>query len=303
MDIEALKKQFHQRDRVVRVISKDGFFRAVAIKNTNSVATAQSRHNLDTLPAYFLGKAMTAASLMAAFLKGEERLSVEIQGSSVIKKVFAEAIQVGEVRGFVDMANTEEMPDRLDSIESAIGAGTMRVARVLYNKSEPIIGVVELVQGDVATDLAYYYRQSEQIPTAVLLDITFDEQGMVKHSGGMLVQSMPGAKLEDVVRVAEKLYELAPITSFIEAGKNPEEIIRAAVDFEFDVVKTAPVDFFCRCSKETFLKRLVTLGSDEIKAMKNEGDQEVVCQYCNEKYIIDQNDFETMLVEIQAKKN
>lgn len=302
MDINAIKNQLKGRDRVIRILSKDGLFRGVALKNTIMAKDAQLKHNLDALPAFFLAKAMSAATLISAFLKGEERISIDIEGNGIIERLFAEAIQVGETRGFVRV-NSDYDESRLSTLDEALGFGKMRISRVLYNKTEPVVGITELVQGDISTDLAYYFRQSEQIPSAVLLDASIDDSGKIKQSGGLIIQAMPQAPLKDIARVTEKLYNMKPISEMLEQGLTTEDIMREAVDFDFEVVKHAPVDFFCRCSKETFLNRLITLGNDEIKDMRENAHNEVVCQYCNEKYIIEDADFDRILTEIQAQKN
>lgn len=302
MDINKAKSNFQKRDRVIRILSKDGHFRGVGVKNTAMAQDAQLRHNLEALPAFYLAKTLAASTLLSAFLKGEERVSIEINGSNYITKIYSESIQVGETRGFIRINNNFDT-NTLDNIEGAIGNGKIKVSRILYNKTEPIIGITELANGDISTDLAYYFSQSEQIPSAVLIDASIDDNGKILQSGGIIIQAMPQAPLKEIVRITERLYELPPIAKLLEEEKTIEEILRQATDFDFEIIKHSPVDFYCRCSKESFLNHLVTLGAEEIKDMRLQGQTELVCQYCNEKYIIDENDFERILTEIQAKNN
>jgi len=302
MDVQKAKGNFQKRDRVIRILSKDGYFRGVGVKNTSMAQDAQSRHNLEALPAFFLAKTLAASTLLSAFLKGEERVSIEIDGSNYITKIYSESIQVGETRGFIRV-NKNFDTKTLEKTDSAIGKGKIKVSRILYNKTEPIIGITELANGDISTDLAYYFSQSEQIPSAVLIDVSLDENGKILQSGGIIIQAMPQAPLKEIVRITERLYELPPITKMLEDGKTIEEIIRQATDFDFEVIKHSPVDFYCRCSKEGFMNHLVALGAQEIKDMRQLGQTELVCQYCNEKYIIEESDFDRILTEIQAKNN
>ncbi|HOM05622.1 MAG TPA: Hsp33 family molecular chaperone HslO [Candidatus Kapabacteria bacterium] len=302
MSLQSIKDSFTKRDRVIRILSKDGYFRGVAVKNTAMALDAQARHNLDATPAFFLAKTLAASTLLSAFLKGEERVSIEIDGSNYIRKIYSESIQVGETRGFIRVDNKYDS-SKLHSIDDAIGKGKIKVSRILYNKTEPIIGITELAQGDISTDLAYYFSQSEQIPSAVLLDASIDDNGKILQSGGLIIQAMPQAPLKEIVRITERLYELPPISKLLADGHTIEEIIRQATDFDFQIIKHSPVDFYCRCSKEGFLSHLVALGADEIRNMQKEGHTELVCQYCSEKYIIEENDFARILTEIQAKNN
>lgn len=302
MDFSSAKSNFQKRDRVIRILSKDGHFRGVGVKNSGMALDAQLRHNLEAIPAYFLAKTLAASTLLSAFLKGEERVSVEIDGSNYITKIYSESIQVGETRGFIRVNKNYDV-NLLKRMDDALGKGKIKVSRILYNRTEPIIGITELAQGDISTDLAYYFSQSEQIPSAVLLDASIDENGKISQSGGIIIQAMPQAPLKEIVRITERLYDLPPISKLLAEGATIEEIIREATDFDFEIIKHSPVDFYCRCSKESFLTHLVALGADEIRDMKKQGQTELVCQYCNQKYVIDENDFERILTEIQAKSN
>lgn len=299
MDTESLKQQFQKRDRVIRIFSHDGYFRAVAVKNTNMAKTAQIQHKLSHIPAFFLARTMAASTMMAAFLKGEERIIVECEGSSFIKKIFSESLHTGETKGFISAGEEIE----LSSVSDALGLGSMRVTRVLYNKSEPVQGIVDLIKGDIATDLAYYYTQSEQTPSAVIIDTLFDDKGIITSSTGIIVQAMPGAKPSDIKEVTMRLAEIQSLSTIIDRNSGLESALREFLPFEFSVVKNHPVDFYCRCSKKSFMQRLITFGEDEIKDMQLQGNNELVCQYCNEHYYLDDNDYENMITEITAKKN
>ncbi|MCO5252426.1 MAG: Hsp33 family molecular chaperone HslO [Candidatus Kapabacteria bacterium] len=299
---EELKKIFQQRDRSVRVLSKDGFFRAVCVKSSNTSLTAQRNHKLDKVSAFFLSRMMSSSLMIASFLKGEERVVIEVDGSNVFKKLFAESMQLGEVRGYVDMNNTENIY-HVNDISEIIGSGSLRITKILYHKAEPIQGIVPLVKGDIADDLAYYFVQSEQIPTAVVLDVEFDDSGEIKHSGGLMVQAMPGFHIDQLQAVLDKLENITPLSDYFSAGLNPKQIMKEVLPFEFDVINSTQVDFFCRCSKEMFLSKLLTLGAEEIKSMKSSQHNELVCKYCNKHYYIQDDDFDKLIEESLAKTN
>ncbi|HYF04096.1 MAG TPA: Hsp33 family molecular chaperone HslO [Patescibacteria group bacterium] len=297
-----LKKKFLKRDRVLRVITKDGKFRAAAIKNTEIARIAQQRHALDPLAATLLARLMSGASLMSSFLKGEERITIETDSTGVIKLLFAESLQVGEVRGFVRYAkDAGERP--VATIGDALGIGLLKVSKVQYNQPEPTTGIVQLIKGDISTDLAYYLRQSEQIPSAVVLDVDVDDSGKIAHSAGLLVQAMPGATEAEVKKIMDSIRELPSLAELLGTGYNPEEILRQALPMEFDVTSSTPIDFYCRCSLDRFKEMLMTLGISEIEDMQKQGQNELICQYCNEHYYLSENDFDVMLAETRARTN
>lgn len=300
--VENLKRQYRTRDRVSRVISEDGLFRAVAVRNTNTAIEAQKRHNLGYMPAYLLARIFSSATMMSAFLKGEERIIIEAKGDGPIKRVYGEALQVGETRGFVEFADdASEKP--IVNIADALGNGVLKISKILFNKPEAVTGTVELVKGDIATDLANYFTSSEQIPTAVILDVDFDDNGLIKQSGGIMVQALPGASEEKILEVYSSLQKIDSLTKYYNDDLNAKDLLKEVLNFPHKEVNSAIVDFFCRCTKEGFMGKLLTLGSEEISQMQKEAHNELVCVYCNNKYELGTEDFDILIAEAQAKEN
>ncbi len=297
MDTNELKKMYMQRDRSARAITTDGKFRAAAIINTNTAREAMRRHQLDALSGLLLSRTLAAASLMASFLKGEERIIIELMGNGVVKKIFAEALQLGEVRGYVEHNSTPENTD------TPLGIGLLRVTRVLYGKFEPVSGVVALQKANVTTDLASYLTQSEQIPSAVRLDVDMSESGEVFHSAGIIIQAMPDAGEAEIMKVQNSIIELGSLAELAAKGYQPDEILRQIMPSETEIINKTPVDFFCRCSLDRFKSILLTLGLGELQAMRSEGQRELVCQYCNNHYQLSDEDFDGLIEQLQAQRN
>lgn len=299
---DALKKEFQLRDRVVRVLSEDGYFRAVAVKNTTTAKTFQEKHHLDRLTSFLLARALSAATMMSSFLKGEERIILEFEGAGPVSRIYAEAMQVGESRGFVVLSpNAENIP--INEIGDALGAGILRVSRILFNQAEPITSMVTLAKGDIATDLAQYFVNSEQIPTAVILDVEYNDDGTISQSGGVMVQALPGYSDSQLKDVYEELMKIRTIAGLYSQNYNPRDVLKDVLPFDFKLISSSQVDFFCRCSKEGFMDKLLTLGISELKSMKEQGENELVCQYCNTHYILEPADFNKLIEESKAKNN
>jgi len=256
MNKEELTSLYKLRDRSVRVLSKDGHFRAVCIKNSTSARTAQVNHHLSHYQAGLLGRALSSASLLSSFLKGEERIIIELEGNGPISKVFAEALQIGEVRGYVNYDKNYNY-DTIESISDLIGTGVLKVSKVLYNKREPIMGIVPLIKGDVSSDITEYFSSSEQIPSIVILDVDFDETGIISQSGGLIVQAMPGFTTESLKIIYNKLMNISKLTKYFEDALTPLEVMKQVLPFNFDLISSSQVDFFCRCSKEAFLDKSI----------------------------------------------
>lgn len=302
MNNTELKNQFKLRDRVIRALSKDGKYRIAIIKNTQSVRTASENHNLPVIPARYLAKAMSASSLLAAFLKGEERIIIDIDSTGPISKIFAEAMQIGEIRGFVRY-DSNLFNKAITGDNTYLAGGTFKVARVLYNKSEPVTGIIPLTDGDISSELSYYLRQSEQIASFVRLDVEIDSSNQIRQSGGLIIQAMPGTSKAEFNSLNEKLKSIPGLTKIFNDEPDLGNILQKILPLEFEIVKSSPVDFFCRCSKEKFIDKLVLLGREEIMQMEKDKQHELVCQYCNKKYYLTNEDFTKIKAEIEAKTN
>ncbi|MCX7908004.1 MAG: Hsp33 family molecular chaperone HslO [Ignavibacteria bacterium] len=299
----ALTFEKHQeKDRVISVMSNDGHFRVSAIKNTNSALEAQLRHNLPEIPALLLARALSAASLLAVFLTGEERVIIDVVGEGLVSKVTAEAIQVGEVRGYCEYSKKVANLPKFD-FANVLGSGIFRVMRILYNEPEPIIGIVKLVRGDITSDLNYYFAKSEQLFSIALLDADTDVNGKIVNSCGLIVQAMPGALEKEKDEIENVLMKIDRLTNLISPKVELFDVLKNILPWDITLLKNDRVDFFCRCSKEGFLEKLLTLDYLDVKEMKELGQNELVCQYCNSKYYLNDEDFNFLLTTIKARTN
>lgn len=295
---QQIKKLWAERDRVTRAMTNDGLFRASVIHNTRSVRAAHEKHALQPLGSIVLARALTGASLMASFLKGEERVVITANGDGPVSSLYAEAMSIGEVRGYITM-NAKPQADRM----GPLGEGLLKVQRVLYGKYEPVMGVVQLRRGDVTSDLSHYLTQSEQIPSVFVIDVDYNADDTIRESAGLLIQAMPGARPENLFAVYDTIDYLDRLTAFIDRGYSPEDILRQVLPGEITVVSSSPVDYFCRCSQDKFKSLLLTLGLEEVRSMHAAGQNELVCQYCASKYYLSDADFAELEQRMMATRN
>jgi len=299
-----LKKKYLLRDRVVRAITKNGKFRVAVVKSTDTTRSAMEKHQISGLTAYLLARALSGVALLSSFLKGEERIVLQFDGTGPVRMIYVEALQLGEVRGFAKNAEgVEDAASEVKSLTDALSVGFLKVSKYLYNKFEPITGIVELHRSDITTDLAYYLTQSEQIPSAITLDVLMTDYDTIQESGGLLIQAMPGATDGEIEQMEQAILDLGAIGTLLHEGLSPEEILEKVMPFGYDIVNTSPIDFFCRCSLQRFKDIILTLGIDEVRDMENSGQNELVCQYCSTKYHLAHADFEEILTTLKAREN
>lgn len=287
-------------DTLLRGYSADGAIRVFAAVTTDMVNAAQRFHHTYPVVTAALGRTLTGAALMGAGLKNKtDSLTVQIKGDGPVSYIAAVADGTGAVKGyaanpFVDIPLNAK--GKLD-VGGAVGKGYLSVIRDLGMK-EPYIGQIPLVSGEIAEDITAYYAQSEQTPTAVALGVLVDTDNSVLAAGGFMLQLMPEADEQTAAALENILKSLPPVTSMINDGMSCEDIIfRVTQGFDI-LISNTPVDvrYECDCSKERMERALISLGKQELEDMiKEQGEAEVCCQFCDNKYKFARAELESLL--------
>ena len=276
-------------DYLVRAVDPDGQFRIFAAVTTETAEEGRKRHDTWPIASAALGRALTAGLLLGANLKGDDLLTLRIQGDGPLGGILVSANGAGEVRGYV-LEPHVDLPSGVNGklpVGAAVGSqGLLHVTKDLGLK-EPFTGSVELVSGEIGEDTAQYLLVSEQTPSAVSLGVLVDADARVKAAGGLLVQLFPDAEEKVLSHLEQRLAALPPISSLVDSGLSPEEIILQAVDgLPLRFLERNPVSFTCRCSKEKTRDILASLGAQELASLLEErGHAEVRCHFCGEIYL------------------
>ena len=276
------------KDYIVRASLANDSVRAFAISSTHLVAEARERHKTLPVVTAALGRLLSAGAIMGSMMKGDQDIvTISLKGDGPAGYITVTADSHGHVKGFPGNPNVDiprKYAGKLD-VGTAVGRGLLTVSYDLGLK-EPYSGQVEIQTGEVAEDLAYYFTVSEQLPSAVGLGVMVDTDSSVKHAGGFIVQLLPDAP-EDVIELLEKkLANLEPVTTMMEQGMTPEEIllhIFEGVDIEF--TERHDVKFYCDCSKEKVKRALAAISDKDLQDIVNDDeDIEVKCYFCNTAY-------------------
>ena len=193
-------------DQIIRVIAKDAPVKAMAITARDTVERARAIHDCWPVASAALGRLLMAASMMGAVLKAEEgSVTLRVRGGGPLGALTAVSDSGGNVRGYVQNPAVDvprKAKGKLDVGAAVGGEGDLTVIRDLGMK-EPYIGSVQLVGGEIAEDIAAYFVESEQIPTACALGVLIAPDQTVQAAGGYLIQLLPGAD-DAVVSAVER---------------------------------------------------------------------------------------------------
>ena len=289
-------------DKLVKAITKG--VRVYAAVTTDLVNEAIRRHDCYPVAAAALGRTMTGALLLAANLKNKEALTVNIRGDGPLKNITADAVPEGFVRGYVADPHVElPLNDRgkLD-VGGGVGQGLVTVTR-FTGLREPMRGSSEIVTGEIAEDLTNYLYVSEQTPSSIGLGVLVDTDLSAKAAGGFIIQPMPDADEETIGRLEENLQKLRPVTTMIDEGKDAREIILEIMNgFEMEFLTTTDLAFRCQCSKERLEDVLLNLNHDDMESLIADGQAEVCCHFCGEKYHFSREELQHLLKLADAVK-
>ena len=286
-------------DYILRATAADGLIRAFAATTKNTVQTARSLHNTTPVASAALGRLLTAGAMMGTMLKGEKDLvTLQIKGDGPIEGLLVTADSKGRVKGYPFNPNVDippKSPVKLD-VGGAVGKGYLTVIKDLGLK-EPYVGKTELVSGEIAEDLTYYYAKSEQIPTAIALGVLVDTDTSIKAAGGFIIQLMPGATLEVATMLEERITHLKYITELLDRGETPETILDAVLgDMDLEIIDKMPTEFYCDCSRERVEKALISIGEKDLRTILEEDKKaEISCHFCNKVYNFDEADLKKLL--------
>ncbi len=276
-------------DRIVRAISSDGLVQAAAICSRDLTERARQIHKLLPVGTAALGRTLSAASLMGNALKGAgASLTLQIKGGGPLGTVLAVSDNLGNVRGYVTNPQVD-IPLREDGkldVGGAVGCeGTITVIKDLHMK-EPYVGTIDLLGGEIAEDVAAYFVESEQIPTACGLGVLVDRDQSVKAAGGYLIQLLPGADEDTIVKVEGGIMAAGNVSAILDKDDDPEHMLRQVMsDFDLKILETCPVEYRCYCSRQRVERALISLGKDELQQILDEqGHCSMTCQFCDAVY-------------------
>ncbi len=290
------------KDYLVKAYAFDGTVRLYTARTTQLVAEAQKRHDLWPTSAAALGRLLTASVIMGAMYKGDQELTIRVESDGPIDGMMATTNTFGEVRGYVGNPHVflQYNSGKLN-VGQSVGNGFIHVTKDLKVR-DMFTSSAEIQTGEIGEDFAYYFTASEQIPSAVGLGVLVEEDNSIKASGGFILQVMPGCKPETIDLIETILKEIPPVSELVNEGKTPEEMVELITRGNFQLLEELDLSYKCNCSKHKFETGLISLGTEQLKQIKEEDHQiEVICQFCATQYLFDVDDIDRLILESKSK--
>lgn len=298
-------------------LDKSGSYRVYLAVTTDLVEEARRIHGTTPVATAGLGRVLTGAGIMGLMLKNEsDKLTVIFKGDGPAKQILATSFADGRVKGYVanpyvDLPLNEA--GKLD-VGGSLGIGELTVVKDLGLR-EPYVGTIALVDGEIADDLTAYYYISEQQNTAISLGVKVDTDCSVMAAGGMIIQMLPDAEEGAVDALEEMLTDLPPITTLVEEaakaaeGQGEEKMLSYMMErifgqmpeaYRVDGLEFRDLRWECDCSEERLEQVLMTIGEKDLTdIIEEDGQAELVCQFCCKKYHFDKEHLERILASVK----
>lgn len=288
-------------DLLVKGLVKEEPVIVIGLVSTETVEHARSIHDTYPTATAAFGRTMSGAILLSTLLKEGQRIALQVVGDGPLKEVFAEADWLSRVRGYVRKPHVhmDLAGGKLD-VGRAVGKGFLHVTKDLGLK-EPYHGSVPLQTGEIAEDLAYYLRTSEQIPAAVSLGVFVDTDNAVKASGGFMLHLLPDAGDPIIAYLENRLKGLLPVSSMVREGMGPVEIMKEVVGIPFDILEERKVVYHCPCTKSRVKDALVALGERDMRDLAEKGEPLTIrCHFCKTEYTVTKEELGSLLTGIKT---
>lgn len=275
-------------------MTSDGSARAFVINSTDIVNEAVRIHSTAPTATALLGRVLTATSLIGSTLNEEQNtLTLTVESMGQAGRVVSASDYMGNVRGYIQNP-LADLPLRADGkldVGGIVGGGMLSVIRD-EGGSEPTVGSVELVSGEIAIDVANYFAVSEQVPTLCALGVLVDRDYSCKAAGGLIVQLLPFADEETVSLIERNSKDLGNISALVDSGMTNEDILKIALrDIPFDVFDEYEVSYKCTCSRERTGEAVRSIGESELQKLFDEQLADngndyltVECRFCDRVY-------------------
>lgn len=268
-------------DLLTRFLLEHAGVRGVRVHLDDTWARIRGHDDYPPAVAEMLGEASAAAALFTGHAKVDGRLSVQLRGEGRLRTLFAECTAAGTLRGIAQFAEGDDAPVPRDLRE--LGPGALLAITIENPGStgrDPVRyqGIVALETDTLSAAFEQYFRQSEQLPTRLLLAAD------ARHAAGLMLQKLPGdGGDEDGWTRASALFDTLSARELLEL---PASTLLARLFHEDDPreLGTRPLRFACSCSRPRVAAMLESLGVEEARAAVIDGSARIRCEFCGQAY-------------------
>jgi molecular chaperone Hsp33 len=239
-----------------------------------------------------LGQSLAASAMLTGNIKFEGALSIELKSSGALRLLFAECTDQGRLRGLARW--NDPLPEPL--IVSDLPGAVMAITIGHAERGQRYQGLVDLHRPNLGEALENYFNQSEQLPAKILLAANGE------HAVGLMLQRLPGEGGHSAADDEDGWNRIEHLTATLGAEEllntSPEQLLyRLYHEESVRLFEPRPLAFGCSCTRDRVESMLRSLGREEVEAAleARDGEIEVICEFCAQRYTFDRIDAEHLL--------
>jgi molecular chaperone Hsp33 len=266
--------------------------RGVLVRLGPSWREVASRADYPEAVGTLLGQSLAAGAMLTGNIKFEGALSIELKSSGALRLLFAECTDQGRLRGLARWNDPLPEPLVVSDLPGAVMAITIGHAE----RGQRYQGLVDLNHPDLGEALENYFNQSEQLPAKILLAANGE------HAVGLMLQRLPGEGGHSAADDEDGWNRIEHLTATLGAEEllntSPEQLLyRLYHEESVRLFEPRPLAFGCSCTRDRVESMLRSLGREEVEAAleARDGEIEVICEFCAQRYTFDRIDAEHLL--------
>jgi molecular chaperone Hsp33 len=266
--------------------------RGVLVRLGPSWREVASRADYPEAVGTLLGQSLAAGAMLTGNIKFEGALSIELKSSGALRLLFAECTDQGRLRGLARWNDPLPEPLVVSDLPGAVMAITIGHAE----RGQRYQGLVDLNHPNLGEALENYFNQSEQLPAKILLAANGE------HAVGLMLQRLPGEGGHSAADDEDGWNRIEHLTATLGAEEllntSPEQLLyRLYHEESVRLFEPRPLAFGCSCTRDRVESMLRSLGREEVEAAleARDGEIEVICEFCAQRYTFDRIDAEHLL--------
>jgi len=283
-------------DKIIKTLAFDNTIRIYGITATETVKEIKTRTHATREVTAALGRLAMGTAMLGAMESFDAKIYTKVNGGGPVGTLNADADAYGNVRAYAENPLVQLPANEKGKLDIAGIVGNQGFLYVIKDLGlkDYFTSQTALVSGELGIDFAQYFAESQQTPSAVGLGVLTDDT-TVKVAGGFIAQVLPNTPEECIVALEKNIDKIPSILTFLQTH-TIEELLHTLADGTEHILEEVPVRFHCECTKERFLDAFATLPRKELLEMiADTHDEEVVCQYCGEKYYITNEELQQIL--------
>ena len=268
------------------------------------------RHGYPPVLSELLGEALALTALLAGALKFEGAFSLQARGDGPVSMLLADYFSPGRMRGYLSydadrLAGLDLHETGSATVPRLLGGGYLAFTVDQGDDTERYQGIVGMEGATLADCAHHYFRESEQIDSAIRLAAAPDSNGAWR-AGGVMIQRLPegdpallarGAEArpedtEDDWRRAVTLLATAQSDELLSSEITPDQLLyRLYHEDGVRVFEPVPLSFGCTCSRQRADRVLRSLSDEALEDLIVDGRLDVTCEFCNAFYEFRPDDY------------